>query len=97
MTIESCPHGPLALARVNEALAATGITGAHIIHTEVSDPAPPDFGGSPTILVDGADPFTHQAASAPTGLTCRIYQTPDGPDGAPTIKQLIDALEAALS
>lgn len=49
------------------------------------------FRGSPSILVDGSDPFAD--ADAGVGLACRIYRTPDGPAGAPTIDQLRAALE----
>lgn len=48
------------------------------------------FRGSPTILVDGHDVFA--AGDEPVGLSCRIYQTPDGPAGAPTVEQLRAAL-----
>lgn len=44
------------------------------------------FRGSPTVLVDGRDPFAE--GDEPVGLSCRIYQTPDGPAGAPTLEQL---------
>lgn len=44
------------------------------------------FRGSPTILIDGVDPFAD--ADAPVGLSCRMYQTPDGPAGSPTLDQL---------
>ncbi|MDP8960269.1 MAG: thioredoxin family protein [Actinomycetota bacterium] len=44
------------------------------------------FRGSPTILVRGGDPFAK--GDEPVGLSCRIYQTPDGPAGAPTEEQL---------
>lgn len=44
------------------------------------------FRGSPTILVDGRDVFAE--GHEPVGLSCRIYQTPDGPAGAPTVQQL---------
>jgi hypothetical protein len=44
------------------------------------------FRGSPTILVDGHDPFDR--GDEPVGLSCRVYQTPDEPAGAPTIAQL---------
>ena len=47
------------------------------------------FHGSPTILVDGSDPFP---ASGPPGLACRIYDTPDGPAGTPSEDQLRAAL-----
>ncbi len=48
------------------------------------------FRGSPSILVDGVDPFA--VGDEPVGLSCRIYQTPDGPAGSPTLEQLRTAL-----
>lgn len=44
------------------------------------------FRGSPSFLVDGVDPFA--GSDAPAGLSCRIYQTPNGPAGSPTLDQL---------
>jgi len=44
------------------------------------------FRGSPSIHIDGTDLFA--ASDAPVGLSCRIYQTPDGPACSPTIDQL---------
>ena len=44
------------------------------------------FGGSPTLLVDGVDPFA--TGDEPSGLACRVYATPDGPQGSPTLSQL---------
>lgn len=44
------------------------------------------FRGSPSVLVDGSDPFADPDAGV--GLACRIYRTPDGPAGAPTLDQL---------
>lgn len=44
------------------------------------------FRGSPTILVNGQDLFA--TGDEPVGLSCRIYETPDGPAGAPTAAQL---------
>ena len=48
------------------------------------------FVGSPTILIDGRDPF--EGSGERFGLTCRVYQTPDGLAGSPTIEQLREAL-----
>jgi hypothetical protein len=48
------------------------------------------FHGSPSILVDGVDAFAPD--DAPVGLSCRVYQTPDGPAGSPTLEQLREAL-----
>jgi hypothetical protein len=49
-----------------------------------------DFRGSPTLLIDGIDPFD---ATGPTGLFCRVYRTDAGPEGAPSLNQLLAALE----
>ncbi len=51
------------------------------------------FHGSPSILVDGVDVFAEPDAGV--GLSCRVYRTPDGPAGAPTLEQLRVALTAA--
>lgn len=50
------------------------------------------FRGSPSILVDGTDLFPDP--SAPVGLACRIYVTPDGFAGVPTLDQLRAAIPA---
>lgn len=60
-----------------------------ITHTKVDTPEAAEqfaFRGSPTILVDGRDVFAN--GDEPIGLSCRIYQTPDGPAGSPTLEQL---------
>jgi hypothetical protein len=70
-----------------------GLAGVHLRHHVVDTPEEAvrmRFRGSPSILVDGIDPFATEAD--PVGLSCRVYQTPDGPAGSPTIGQL----EAAL-
>jgi hypothetical protein len=48
------------------------------------------FRGSPTVLVDGRDPFA--AGDEPVGLSCRVYVTDTGLAGAPTEQQLRGAL-----
>lgn len=48
------------------------------------------FRGSPTVLVDGLDPFAN--AEEPVGLACRVYLTVAGQEGAPSIGQLQQAL-----
>jgi len=50
------------------------------------------FGGSPTVLVDDVDPFARGEPGG--GLSCRIYQTPNGPAGSPSIAQLRQAISA---
>lgn len=50
------------------------------------------FQGSPSILIDGVDPFAGAGAGAGVGLACRIYQTPQGQAGSPTLEQLRSAI-----
>ncbi|GMM95504.1 thioredoxin family protein [Microbacterium sp. MTN4-26] len=49
-----------------------------------------DFRGSPRLLVDGAVLFP--APDGPPGLSCRVYLTPEGLAGSPTLDQLRDAI-----
>ncbi len=51
------------------------------------------FRGSPTVLLDGNDPFADP--DAPVGLSCRVYNTGEGPAGSPTLGQLRQAMLAA--
>lgn len=44
------------------------------------------FHGSPSILVDGVDVFAEPGDGV--GLSCRVYRTPGGPAGVPTLEQL---------
>ena len=48
------------------------------------------FRGSPTVLIDGVDPFAEP--DSPTGLSCRLYTTPKGLRGSPTEEMLRRAL-----
>jgi hypothetical protein len=48
------------------------------------------FHGSPSIHANGRDVFA--SPDMPVGLSCRIYQTQDGPAGSPTLEQLRKAL-----
>ena len=48
------------------------------------------FHGSPSILVDGVDVFAEPGDGV--GLSCRVYRTPEGPAGAPTMEQLRAAI-----
>jgi len=52
------------------------------------------FRGSPTVLVDGIDPFADP--DAPVGLSCRVYRTDDGFAGSPSREQLRKAVDTAV-
>lgn len=86
---EGCPNWRVARARLKQALANLGGDPDTVVYQEVTTPeqaAAAGFRGSPTILVNGTDPFA--GADDPTGLTCRIYRTADGTQPAPTVEQL---------
>ncbi|MGQ0616696.1 MAG: thioredoxin family protein [Acidimicrobiia bacterium] len=88
--IEGCPHLDVARARLAEALVRTGVEaaiGARLVRTE-AEAVGLSFAGSPTILVDGRDPFPARSA----GLACRLYATDAGPDGAPTVEALVEVI-----
>ena len=81
--------------RIREALTLSGIPQT-IEHCLVETPEEADeyrFAGSPSILLDGRDPFV--APTSEFGLTCRVYSTPDGCAGAPTVEQLVAAIRGA--
>lgn len=46
--------------------------------------------GSPTVLVDGRDPFASDGVGA--SLSCRLYDNGDGLDGSPSVVRLVEVL-----
>lgn len=95
LVVPQCPNGQLARERLRDALAAAGRAGTPVavrVITEATLASAPAFGGSPTILVDGVDPFADQVADS-VGLSCRVYRTDAGLSGAPSV----DALRRVLS
>lgn len=90
-----CPNWRLAEERLRTTLASAGVGDAVVLLESVEtheDAVRLGFRGSPTILVDGRDPFAYDGA--PVGLACRVYVTEDGLRGAPTLDQLRTAIEA---
>ncbi|WP_024286176.1 hypothetical protein [Cellulomonas sp. KRMCY2] len=90
---DGCPSWRVTDARLHEALAAVGRPDTEIEHVLVSTPEEAEaiqFRGSPTVLVDGRDPFAD--ADALVGLACRLYRTAQGLAGSPTVEQLVAVL-----
>ena len=91
--VPDCPNIAQARARLREALDAVGVH-ASISEVEVATAAAAEatgMQGSPTILVDGADPFATSSPAHPS-LACRLFQTPYGLAGVPTVSQLVEVL-----
>lgn len=91
---DDCPNWRTARDRLQRVLGELAAP-VEVEMIEVTTPAEAErlgFRGSPTILVDGADPFA--GGDEPVGLACRVYATPEGLQGSPTVEQLRSALRA---
>ena len=83
---DGCPNWRDADARLRALQAEAGFD---LEYEKVETPEDAErlgFAGSPTVLVDGVDPLADGAAAG--GLACRVYETPEGPQGSPTVEQL---------
>ena len=86
---DGCPHWQLADKRVQSVVRGLDRDDVKVEYQLIDSPeaaARVGFHGSPTVLVDGRDPFV--TGAEPVGLTCRVYQTEAGAQGAPTEAQL---------
>ena len=93
LLVRDCPNHAIALARITEALHAADVTGAEIserVITNDADAHALGMHGSPTILIDGRDPFVE--AGTPPSMSCRLYRTAEGFEGAPSVAELIAAV-----
>lgn len=95
VTIPDCPNRDVADARVRTALALLALTDVEPVHRVIGSheqAVTEGYQGSPTIRFDGIDPFA--SVGAPTGFSCRIYQTEQGLAGVPTVTQLVGAIRS---
>ncbi|MCZ4611343.1 hypothetical protein O3S80_47870 [Streptomyces sp. Lzd4kr] len=94
LTAPGCPNAPVIEERLARALDDRT---AEVERVEVADPEQAErlgMTGSPTVLIDGVDPFAVQ--DAPASLSCRLYRAPDARiEGAPGVADLRRALADA--
>lgn len=67
-----------------------------VVHQLIETPEAAEaagFRGSPTVVINGVDPFSDP--DAPVGLSCRVYRTATGYAGSPTLEQLREAITAS--
>jgi hypothetical protein len=96
LSFDGCPNGERAHARVRTVLRQLGAPEHLVTVRQVETEGRAQrlfFRGSATVLVNGEDPFAD--ASAPVGLSCRVYRTATGLSGAPAVHELAAALRAA--
>ncbi len=91
---DGCPNWTIAAERL--AVIAAERPGVIVSRQLVESPEDAEaigFRGSPSILINGQDLFPDPSAAV--GLACRIYATPAGFAGAPTLEQLRETISAA--
>lgn len=90
---EGCPNWTVSDERLTQALKAVNRDDITVKRRRIATSQEAEaarFTGSPTLRVDGRDPFA--TGDEQVGLACRVYSTPDGISGSPTVNQLIEAL-----
>jgi hypothetical protein len=90
--VPNCPNREAARRHLDAALAEHGLR-VSVRERQVTSLEEADrFGmhGSPTIRVEGRDPFA--GPDARPSLSCRLYPSEQGASGAPTVAQLAAAL-----
>lgn len=88
LAVPDCPNARLLEERLAQVLEGRGdvLVSRQMIDDE-QDAARWGMHGSPTILVDGSDPFGEPGQ--PGTVSCRLYRDSDGRvDGAPSVSQL---------
>ncbi|MDJ0379214.1 thioredoxin family protein [Cryobacterium sp. PH31-L1] len=91
---DGCPNWKIAAERLDLIAAEhPGTVVTRRLVENLEDAEAINFRGSPSILLRGADLFPDPGA--PVGMACRIYTTPTGLAGVPTLEQLRDAITTA--
>ena len=96
LVVPDCPHEAEVVELVRQLLDGMGHAGTPVPVRTITSEFEAErrgFTGSPTILIDGVDPFL-QPDRQP-GLACRVYATRGGLAGVPDSGALQAALRAA--
>ncbi len=89
---EGCPNWRTVAGNLSELLDEVAFTLQFREFSTLGAAQAALYRGSPTILVDGHDPFA--SVGEHVDAACRIYLTPEGIGGAPTLDQLRAAITA---
>jgi len=87
---DGCPNWQVTDERLREAVTRAGRNDVRVQHRLVTTAEQAEavgFRGSPTVLVNGEDPFAE--TDAPAALSCRVFRTEAGLAVAPSLEQLL--------
>jgi glutaredoxin len=90
LVVPDCPHEEPAAALLRSALDDIGLSAVEFQVTLIDtqeDAERRGFVGSPTILLDGVDPF--ETPGQPAAVACRVYPGPGGLPGLRTLRQVL--------
>jgi hypothetical protein len=95
LAVPGCPNARVLEQRLVGLLAARPeVTVTRRVIADAAEAARWGMRGSPTLLVDGQDPFAGSGSGSV--VACRLYRDEQGRlDGAPTVAALRDVLERA--
>lgn len=95
LAVPGCPNAAVLEQRLAEALSGwPGVTVARRVIADAAEAARWGMQGSPTLLVNGADPFAVPSATA--AVACRLYDGENGRlEGAPSVGSLRRVLKQA--
>ncbi|PVE10643.1 hypothetical protein [Streptomyces scopuliridis] len=97
LVVPDCPNAAPTAERLRGVLDGLGMHNIPVTQRTVADQMEAErigFTGSPTVLIDGRDPFAEPGR--PAGPACRVFRTEDGVVGVPGTEQLRRAIVAAL-
>lgn len=95
LAVSGCPSVPVLRDRLAAVLdGRAGVSVSHHVVSAEGEAARWGMHGSPTLLIDGVDPFA-EPGQAPS-MSCRLYRDENGQtSGAPSVAQLRQAIEQA--
>ena len=97
LAVPGCPNAPVLGDRLAAVLdGRAGVSVSHQVISDEGEAARWGMHGSPTLLIDGVDPFAEPGQ--PPSMSCRLYRDENGQlSGAPSVGQLRQAIEQALA
>jgi hypothetical protein len=96
LVVPDCPNESRALLALDSAFERVGMSAQSVrvtVITSQDQAQERGFIGSPTILIDGVDPFGVPGRSP--AVACRVYATPEGMSGVPPLDDVVTALVLA--